>query len=509
WTDHYADIMGDKEGNFSKGIEGNRTLPLLITKTASLPKLLQASKEKEFDKEPTTAFANRQNLAKTNIKNAVQGMGRELFSQYMDIMDGCLDEMDAEYHRQQMEKSGWNENSERSYKNELMYSHEKIIDAFDAICAVDDNHQYDNYLNNNLDNITGSHGIYDRDMAAEVGYLKGEKRAIEMGYPSDELNGLGIYGQIQACLDREARQLDHRTKLANKELNEASDDKAREKAQKSIQGIEKDRESHNKKQQGFSGLRDQVWDKEYSGPEATLDAYKKADDFIAENGISSGDHTYRAAKYQIVNKLADKTTDMKELSDALGEFNTKRSGIFSKESKSHEALRKQAEELQKDLRAYKTGIYQDGPDKGKRMSAEDKERLAETIQADATLMERAANNYLDEHKKDRSTGAGRSRKDGAEKLGRFAASIKDRFEKQLEAGEKKAGVDSGLNQQIQEGMEPQKRTESTRRLDEYADKLQDKMEKKFKDGYDTYEPDQFKHDVAEKVVIHTLRQRAK
>ncbi|MBR1741043.1 MAG: hypothetical protein IJ733_04065, partial [Lachnospiraceae bacterium] len=63
---------------------------------------------------------------------------KPIFSTYMDMMDAFPVELEVEYHRQEMEKTGWDIEKEQTYLRELKKAHEFVIDKYDKLNAIED-----------------------------------------------------------------------------------------------------------------------------------------------------------------------------------------------------------------------------------------------------------------------------------------------------------------------------------------------------------------------------------
>ena len=503
WADHYANLMSIEDADIAKAMLTDMTTTRFLTNSGGFPKMMDLNKLKEIEKNPdkNIALIERQNMVKEMVTKDVEGMGPDLFNDYMDYMDGCLDKWEVAYHKQAMEKDGWDPSKEKTYLDELKIANEKIINSVDKICKIDDHREYDKYINNGLGSVTGNHGKNERDPSCEVGYLKGENRAIEMGYPSDELMGLGFYGQIQGYIDRENRQFAYRLRDQNEKLAAATDEKKIQEINTEIEKIKAEQTKFSEVEKEFSELKAGVWDDRYPGTEAVLEQCTKANDFLQKHGIKVEMAYYQDLKAQNLEKLSEKTADAKALSEAMSEFNTKRTDMWlSSESKVHKELRESAETLQQNLKAYQTGVYQDGPKKGKFMSTEERQALKETIKKNAEDVSQKADAYLESRKSQRSTVAGQARKEGAEKLANFANEIQNKLH--IDPTER-------TYQTVMDAVLPEERSVMTNALDHYEDAHQKQMEKNYRLGYDTISQRAFKNDVAKKIAIHSIRQGKK
>ena len=474
WADDYADIMGNEHGNFALAEGRSATLTQTVVKCGSLPKL---SVNKELS--ACENYKDRVNYMHRFMDNTIRTMHQlekpegeriSIFDDYMDIMDGGNSEIRVEYHRQHMEETGWDANKDAIYQAELKASHEKIIKAFENLCKIEDADYYKNVLNNDLPEMTGNKP--SRDFSPEVGYMRGENQAIDLGYPSDQMFALGELGATEGIIERNIRQKE--TSLRN-ENNPEQKQKLEEEKQKLSDAMEE-----------LSGIKQELWGRKYQSPEDTLEVYHRQNEFVDKHPefrfLRNGD-TFRKARE--LNTLADKTADLKAISAAMGDFNAKRTDKwFSSESTPHKNLRESAERLQREVKAYKTGIYQEGDKKGKKMSEEERIALREAIERRADEVSRNADTYLGKRKGERSTEAGNRRKAGAEALRAAADSIREsiaadrsRDVEYQEALAAQRGYDRELNRNMQQALntpEDRAMSEVEYRNAWHSNKIQDK-----------------------------------
>lgn len=484
WAEDYARLMDNEKGNLTLGIGRNLTLARVLSKGGSLPII------SKLDEHPDKMnLEERRKYVQNHLEEDIRVMGDldqpknkrgTFFQDYMAIMDGANDELRVEYNRQEMESTGWDAKKEERYLRELKGSHEKIITAFDRIKKIENSQKYDKVLNSPVSELVGGTKEFgQRDMSIQVGYMKGEVEAIEMGYPSDQLFGLGSFGAIGGKIDRMQRYNEFAISEKQKSINEI-DKQIKEYTRKSqkAQTLAERHAAHNKieeykkkkkaakddlnqlkeKEAGdnavfeeYEGIKSEVWGKKYSGPETALDAWHKAKGFIdkyPQLGIYQNETEITYIRN--ANELADKTKDMKDISAAMSEFNTKRSDKWlSSESKQHKKLREASESLQRDMKAYKSGVYQDGPNKGKFMKEEERIALREVIEKKADEVSKQADEYEKSHKAP-STLEGKQRKAGAAKLKSVAAAFKDSISKDRDL---ELGIDRKLSARVKDTVE--------------------------------------------------------
>ena len=474
WSEDFGKMAGFDSGNYLLGISRNATLNMMLSRYAEMPIIDCTIPEKDFNPDPELAKKQVRDNIKENMTRTIRVMGQldqpkdsrvSIFDDYMDIMDGVNSEFSLEYERQSFEKSlggGWSSEYEDIYRNKLRTSHEKIISAYDRLLSVDDHGQYDKVIGDKLVNVTGKNGP-DRDLASTIGYMRGEVRAVDLGYPSDQLFVLGYLGDIEESIDLRIRGCDHVIKVRP----EYADQYTKEK--NSLEDLRRELDS----------MKSEVWDKEYSGPEAALESWHKTKAFLDEHPNLTG-HIEQFDYFvkQNATGLAERTKEVKELNAAMEQFNVKRTDYWlSSESKEHKGLRLSAEKLQKDLMAYKSGIYQEGEKKGRAMSEKEREALKEGLEKRAAEVAEKADIYLDARKKDRSTEAGRSRKAGAEQIRNFASNLKESLKAQREmeqgiisekavdqAKEMAADIDAALERTVDHTYTTAERVDGPRRL---------------------------------------------
>ena len=149
--------------------------------------------------------------------------GKSIYDDYMNVMDSGMRETKVQYHRQEMEKTGWDAAKEKTYLNELRREHQKTIEAFDNLWALDDKGQYDDALNNKLDHTVGKQLESKRDINSAVGYMRGEVRAIDLGYDSKHLHVLGQLGMQEQIMKKEQSEITLELQANAKKLEDLKD----------------------------------------------------------------------------------------------------------------------------------------------------------------------------------------------------------------------------------------------------------------------------------------------
>ncbi len=134
------------------------------------------------------------------------GNPQPAFDIIMDFQHVGTEELKTEFHRQKLEAEGWTPQSEHAYLEELKATHEKALEAYDKLWALDDQGQYDQYLNNELDHQIGRQPENDRDYNAMFGHVRGEVQAIENGWSRKDIQILGIVGAAEQVLKKKKIQ---------------------------------------------------------------------------------------------------------------------------------------------------------------------------------------------------------------------------------------------------------------------------------------------------------------
>ena len=221
---------------------------------------------------------------------------KSIYDDYMTMMTAYSRELNVQYHRQQMEKEGWDAGKEKTYLNELRLEHQKSIEAFDKLWEIDDHGQYDKALNNPLDALVGKSASNHRDANDAVGYLRGEVRAIDLGYDSSHLHILGQVGMQEQSLKKRESELSIDHKNAEKELedfkkdpeayrnrNKDNKDVTLESLQEKLKGIEDKQEQLKEYKEEFGRFKDEIWGKTVNSKEEMQSAENRVNDFFSSH----------------------------------------------------------------------------------------------------------------------------------------------------------------------------------------------------------------------------------
>lgn len=200
--------------------------------------------------------------------------GVSIFDDYMTVSSASLRGYKVEFHRQQMEKDGWDGEKERTYLGELRLENQKTVEAYDNLWAVHDTGQYDNALGNPLDAMIGKNPIHHRTLNEGVGYMRGQVQAIDMGYDSRHLHILGQLGIQDQMLKKCQAEIDFETEQNKGVLTPEL----------------KERQQHlNEYNADFQRFREGIWNKKVNGKEEMEAAGKQVDDFFTAHNTKFAD----------------------------------------------------------------------------------------------------------------------------------------------------------------------------------------------------------------------------
>ena len=226
-------------------------------------------------------------------QSGVEG-GRNIFDDYMAVMTAGARETKVQYHRQQMEKGGWNAEKEATYLKELRSAHQITVDAYDRLWEVEDKGQYDSVLNNQLDHMVAKNPRETRDCNFAMGFIRGEMQAIDMGYDSHHLHALGRIGMQEQFMKRLEVQY-------TRQLAEENDPAKKQE----LQGKQ---DSLNAYKEEFGRMKESVWNKRVGSREEMEAVGKQVDDFFAAHQEKYADiQTHQrghAAQFQYGKEVA-------------------------------------------------------------------------------------------------------------------------------------------------------------------------------------------------------------
>ncbi|MBR6222298.1 MAG: hypothetical protein IKQ71_02550 [Lachnospiraceae bacterium] len=145
-------------------------------------------------------------FSSAELKNGLLGEKDEATGKYkgpyeplMDYYRSTTNLIKLEFVRQKNNEEGWTPEKEQEFLANLKKEQENVVDSFERLYAIEDNGQYDKYLDNELEHITGKKGQI-RSAYKCIGAVKGQIKAIENGWSQDELTVLGSIGIMEAHL---------------------------------------------------------------------------------------------------------------------------------------------------------------------------------------------------------------------------------------------------------------------------------------------------------------------
>jgi uncharacterized protein YoxC len=177
-----------KNGNMLEACTRNPYILSLYSMLASAPK---------FEKYGYDGIIDGMNNA-TDSK----GNKHQAFEAYMDLCMAFKDELAADYLRQKYEDEGWTREKEDDYLQTLKKAHESTLAKYEKVWNIEDNKQYDDFLNNTWDHAMGRDPSNERNVTKGIGFIRGELKAIENGWRPGELEVLGFVGHIDSELER-------------------------------------------------------------------------------------------------------------------------------------------------------------------------------------------------------------------------------------------------------------------------------------------------------------------
>ncbi len=349
-ADRYADMirlageaLDPERGNMMKAEMDSPTLATLNNIMVSMPRF----EEKGFE-------------------SCADTMG-PIYDDYMTMVSAGFNETLIQYHRQEMELDGWDGDKERTYLHELRLSHQKIVEAFDRLWQVDNKGQYDPALGNTLVSMVGNDPGEHRDMNSTVGMLRGEVRAIDMGYDSKHLYILGMIGQQEQAIKKLEAEIDFVEKSGSKE---------------EIENIQEKKKSLGEYKAEFKKIKDEVWDRHVDSLEDMNAVEKQVDDFFkAHQEKYAAFQDYTMKEYEMrLDYNREIAADEKELvttptllSDDLEEIMNIQNTASLFMGNTDESINIQGKLLETFSKAAGNTHMEDGPKRGYLVDSYDKE----------------------------------------------------------------------------------------------------------------------------------------
>lgn len=157
----------------------------------------------------TSLMSMTRTLAKPNAASSAEqkmDLGVPLYEASYDLMHSAAEEVRVQYNRQRLEKQpgGWTQEKENTYLSELKAVHEQTIRNFDNFARFSgrtDGSIQKQFQENDLNQTAAKNLDHEkRYKDAVIGELRGEVRAINNGWASNELAVLGMVGAMEANL---------------------------------------------------------------------------------------------------------------------------------------------------------------------------------------------------------------------------------------------------------------------------------------------------------------------
>ena len=133
-----------------------------------------------------------------------------LLNAYYQGISGLFE---LEYEKQKLQKTGYTQAQEKEYLGKLKDGMQSMVDAYDKMYAFEGKHHLEykqgEYLNNNLDHLTGISPDENRSPTKSIGQLRGQIKAIENGWGMDELAILGTLGELKEFVETQISKADY------------------------------------------------------------------------------------------------------------------------------------------------------------------------------------------------------------------------------------------------------------------------------------------------------------
>ena len=195
--------------------------------------------------------------------------GTAVYDDFMTILKAGPRETLIQYERQKGEAEGWDGEKEQKYLNDLRNSHAQVTEAFDRLWNVENHNQYDSVLNNEFDQFLGKNPKENRDISDAIGYMKGETRAIDMGYDSRHLHILGQVGLQEQSLVK-------RTENLRRQIES-------EKDPEKLENLLKKQAELDTYKKEFAEFKDRIWNTHVQTKEDMEEIEKNVDAFFNDH----------------------------------------------------------------------------------------------------------------------------------------------------------------------------------------------------------------------------------
>ena len=263
-----------------------------------------------------------------------------------DYYKGIIDLFELEYEKQELLKKDPGPEERKAYLDKLKNGMQNMVDAYEKMYDFVEKHpgeyKQGEYLNNNLDHLTGVAPLEVRDPSTAIGQLRGQIKAIENGWDIEELVALGTIGALKAAAETDVRKADYRIQLEKNKLDEAEAD-----YQKKIGGV---REKYDKAKSEFDTLNQQIESLQTEIQKETA-ALKKQPDAEKERILEARNNSLRLLQESVAQK-EKALQDAKKQLDAVEKPYQEKKEQYENEVKRKEQnqeLLKDIQKLEKDV----------------------------------------------------------------------------------------------------------------------------------------------------------------
>ena len=242
----------------------------------------------------------------------VQNWMREnhIEEQMIRFAESSKDLFEAEFAKQQMRKTGWNDAKEKIYLAKFLDAAKRNLDSFDKLAAVPTDIQANKkYLNLELNQITGMNSeTGSRDSAAVKVGLEWAVKGIENGWTSEYLSVLQAGGWLEGAVLRHQKKLEvYLEKSVSKKNNNpktaqeinAEEDRAQLEAQtrKQLQTIQEWKEKH------LNPFKERIMNRKINSPADILESITEIKDFYNKHKEDSFVRSRKIGSSQVDENL--------------------------------------------------------------------------------------------------------------------------------------------------------------------------------------------------------------
>ncbi len=226
---------------------------------------------------------------------------------YNEFCDAGTELFKAEFYKQRAEKSGWDDEKERTYLAKLDESMTRSINAFEKLVSLPVEFQEESaHMGNCIAHATGNDGnTVTRDIMPQLTGFKWMKEGIKLGYAPDELEILNVGGKIEGSIrraklkvinvsnrnKRDLKELKEQLKNGEKTLTEAEKKKLRDKIKSKENNIKTGSETlkavEEFEEKKFKPLKESILSRKIESPTDVIKTVMQLQDFYdAYHGTS-------------------------------------------------------------------------------------------------------------------------------------------------------------------------------------------------------------------------------